>query len=135
VHEMFRKDAVDFYGWRDEFNCSDDEFEELWSHVDDEEWSGHFAHTDAIRKQVMGNEPHWFLASLYTLPEWQGNGVGKLLLNWAIEQADATDPVTPMYLETSPAGRPVYLGCGFVAQGESNMLRRGPAVPVHKDAE
>jgi GNAT superfamily N-acetyltransferase len=135
VHEHFRKDAVDFYGWRDQYNCSDEEFEELWSHVDDKAWTGHLADTDAVRKEVLGDEPHWFLASLYTLPEWQGNGVGKLLLNWAIRQADATEPVTPLYLESSPAGRPVYMRAGFVPQGETNMLRRGPAVVMEKDTK
>ena len=133
VHEFFRRDAVEFYGWRDQFDCSDEDLEELWSHVDDEAWNGHFAQTDAVRKEALGDEPHWFLASLYTLPEWQGKGVGKMLLNWGISQADATDPVTPMYLETSAAGRPVYLRYGFVPLGESNMLRRGPVMVMDNE--
>lgn len=128
VHDLMRRDAIEFYGWREQFG-SDEELEELWSHVDDNAWTGHFIETDAVRREVMGDEAHWYLATLMTLPAWQGKGIGKLLLKWAIEQADATDPVTPMYLETSLAGRKVYMKNGFVPQGgESNMLRRGPAV-------
>ncbi|KAL5117334.1 hypothetical protein ACEQ8H_004779 [Pleosporales sp. CAS-2024a] len=121
------QDAVEFYGWRAQYAaCSDDEWEPLWSHVDDEAWSGHFARADALREKVLGQEPHWYLAVLFTFPEWQAKGVGKMLLDWAIERADATLPVTPMYLEASLAGIPVYERSGFVLLGESNMLRRGP---------
>ncbi|KAF1836412.1 acyl-CoA N-acyltransferase [Decorospora gaudefroyi] len=126
VHNVFRKSAVDFYGWADAFDPSED-FEEMWAHVDDEQWDGHFAHSDAVRSEVLGDEPHWYLATLFTRPEWQGRGVGALLLNWGIEQADAYDPPTPLYLEASVAGRPVYLRSGFVPVGDHNMIRRGPA--------
>lgn len=128
VHNFFRKSAVDYYGWRDQFKCSDDEFEELWSHVDDEQWNGHFASSDAVRTEILGDEPHWYLATLFTWPEWQGRGVGKLLLDWAIKQADANHPPTPMYLESSLMARAVYMHCGFVPQGEDNFVRRGPVV-------
>jgi GNAT superfamily N-acetyltransferase len=128
IHDFFRKSAVDFYGWRDQYNCSDEEFEELWSGMSEEHWNGQFARTDQTRKDVLGDESHWYLAPLYTFPGWQGRGVGKLLLNWAIEQADATDPVTPMYLDSAPTARAVYMHCGFVPTGEYNMVRRGPAV-------
>jgi len=128
VRDLMRRDSVEFYGWRSFFG-TDAELDELWSHVDDKAWSGHYIETDALRQEVLGDEPHWYLASLMTLPAWQGRGVGRMLLDWAIEQADATVPVTPMYLETSVVGRKVYLKNGFVPQGgEGNMLRRGPAV-------
>lgn len=127
VHCLFRKDAVDFYGWRDQYD-SNDAFEELWAHVDDEQWSGHFAHTDAVRKEILGDEAHWYLATLFTWPEWQGRGVGSILLDWAIEQADANIPPTPMYLESSVMAKAVYVHRGFVPQGDYNLLRRGPAI-------
>jgi GNAT superfamily N-acetyltransferase len=135
VHEFLRRDAVEFYGWRSQFG-SDAELRELWSHVDDAAWSGHFAETDALRKEVLGDEPHWYLATLFTLPEWQGKGIGKMLLGWAIEQADATEPITPMYLETSVAGRKGYLKSGFVPMsGPGNMTRRGPVIVREEGGE
>jgi hypothetical protein len=54
--------------------------------------------------------------------------VGKKLMMWAIDQADSTDPPTPMYLESAPTARAVYMHLGFVPQGKVNMLRRGAAV-------
>lgn len=48
-----------------------------------------------------------------------------------IDVADATDPPTPMYLEASAAGRPVYESLGYVAIPEEDhgdwvvMVRRG----------
>lgn len=128
IHNVNSKSAVDFYGWRDQYDCSDEEFEELWSTFDQNQWDGQFAEEDKLRKEVMGEEPHWFLGSLFTCPGWQGRGVAKLLLNWAIEQADATDPLTPMYLESSDMARAVYMHCGFVPQGAHNFVRRGPAI-------
>ena len=76
----------------------------------------------------MKGEPHWFLAPLCTWPEYQGKGVGRRLLQWAIDIADAQDPVTPLYLESADYARAVYMHMGFVPQGKVNMVRRGPAV-------
>jgi GNAT superfamily N-acetyltransferase len=98
-------------------------------------WDEQFADDDRQRKELLGDEPHWYLAPLCTFPEWQGRGVGKLLLNWAIEQADATDPVTPLYLESAPTARAVYMHCGFVPQGAYNFIRRGPAIVKGLEAE
>jgi GNAT superfamily N-acetyltransferase len=135
IHNYFRKSAVDFYGWRDQYNCSDEKFEELWSQVDDENWNKHIADNDDVRKSVFGDEPHWYLAPIFTWPEWQGRGVGKLLLDWAIEQADANDPPTPLYLESAPTARPVYMHCGFVPLGKTDFVRRGPAIVRGLEAE
>lgn len=128
VHNFLRRSAVDFYGWKDQYKFSDSELEEMWSHVDDEQWNGYFARCDTWREEILGDEPHWYLASLFTLPKWQGRGAAKLLLNWAIEPADANDPPTPLYLESSVMAMPVYVHCGFVKQNENNFLRRGPVV-------
>lgn len=107
---------------------SDEDIKELFTHVDDEAWSATFAKDDITRSEVTNGEPHWYLAPLLTWPEYQGRGIGKKLLVWAMDQADATEPKTPMYLESAPTARAVYMHCGFVPQGEYNMLRRGPAV-------
>lgn len=105
---------------------TDDEIEEMFAHVDDEAWSAQFAKDDETRRQIFGGEGHWYLAPLLTWPEWQGRGVGKRLLEWAIERADGGEEVVPMYLESAPSARAVYLHCGFLPVGEVNFVRRGP---------
>ncbi|KAF2000652.1 hypothetical protein P154DRAFT_192352 [Amniculicola lignicola CBS 123094] len=126
IHNHFRKSAVDFYGWREKLGWSDEEFEEMWKGVDLEAWDGTFSKDDETRKEVLGEEEHWYLAPLYTLPGFQGRGVGTRLLDWAFKQADATSPVTPCYLESAPTARAVYMHAGFVPVGNINFVRRGP---------
>lgn len=46
-------------------------------------------------------------------PNAQGRGVGKLLMNWGLQQASAADPPLAVWLESSPAGYPIYLRFGF----------------------
>ncbi|KAH8727008.1 acyl-CoA N-acyltransferase [Phaeosphaeriaceae sp. PMI808] len=134
IHSHFRRSAVDFYSWKEKMGWTDAEIDEMWSNVSDEEWNGTIAKDDDSRRKSLGDEPHWYLAPLFTWPEYQGRGVGKKLLQWAIEQADATEPFTPMYLESAPTARAVYMHCGFVPQGGANFLRRGPAI-VKEDEE
>ncbi|KAI9696899.1 MAG: hypothetical protein M1820_007974 [Bogoriella megaspora] len=68
------------------------------------------------RERVMGSrKDYWYLASLLTHEEYQRKGVAKLLLNWGIEQADRDG--ADIYLESSPAGLPVYKKFGFKPEG------------------
>ncbi|KAF2704963.1 hypothetical protein K504DRAFT_460751 [Pleomassaria siparia CBS 279.74] len=128
VHNIWRKSAAAFYGWQDKFGWTDDEFEEWWQGPA-LDWDEEFEKNDGYRKELLGDEPHWYLTPLLTFPEHQGKGVGKRLLDWAIDQADATDPVTPMYLESAPTAKAVYMHVGFVEQSAGyNFLRRGPLV-------
>lgn len=113
---------------------SDAELDELFAHVDDEAWSGTFIKNDEVREKLV-TEPHWYLTTLFTWPEWQGRGVAKRLLSWAIDQADATEPPTPLYLESSDLARAIYTHVGFVPQGPKNFLRRGPKVLGEVEAE
>lgn len=128
VHNIFRRSAITFYGWQEKMGWSDADVDQMFAHVDDEAWSGGYVKGDEIRSQVMNGEPHWYLAQLITWPEWQGRGVGKRLLDWAIKQADAEVPPTPMYLEASAMSRAVYMHVGFVQVGEKNYVRRGPRI-------
>ena len=134
VHNVFRRSAFAYYGWQDCLGWSDAELAELFEHVSDD-WNEQFAKDDDERNEVMKGEPHWYLAPLITWPEFQGRGVGSRLMDWAIRQADATDPVTPMYLEARPSARPVYMHVGFVPVGNMNMVRRGPAIVRGLEAE
>ena len=135
VHGLFRKDAVQYYGWQEKMGWSDADIEEMWKGVSIEAWDGTFAKDDKLREELMKGEPHWHLATFITWPEWQGRGAGTKLMMWAIEQADKTDPVTPMYLESAPSARAVYMRFGFKPQGAINFLRRGPAIVTGLEAE
>jgi GNAT superfamily N-acetyltransferase len=135
VHNPFRRDSIAFYGLQERMGWSDADIDELFAHVDDVAWNGNLANYDEVRSKFFGGEKHWYLASLFTWPGWQGRGVAKKLLSWAIEKADAKSPPTPIYLETSPPARAVYMHVGFVPHGESGMCRRGPKVVKALEAE
>ncbi|OAK94439.1 hypothetical protein IQ06DRAFT_260612 [Phaeosphaeriaceae sp. SRC1lsM3a] len=128
IDNYLHRSAVSSFRWQEKMKWTNAEIDEMWAHVSDEQWNGEILRYDDIRREVLGDEPHWFLAPLMTWPEFQGRGVGKKLLMWAIDQADATTPPTPMYLESAPTARAVYMHCGFVPAGKVNMVRRGPAV-------
>ncbi|KAF2022348.1 hypothetical protein BU24DRAFT_417995 [Aaosphaeria arxii CBS 175.79] len=126
--------AADFYGWKGGV-WTQEEFDEMWAGTDIGAWDGSMKKGDDVRREILAGEKHWYLAPLFTWPEWQGKGVGKRLLDWAIEQADATEPVTPMYLESAPYARAVYMHVGFKPVGDSNFLRRGPAIVKGLEAD
>ena len=75
----FRRDAVDAFKWQDRMKWSDAELNEMWAGVSDEQWNGQQIEYDNIRRELMGDEPHWFLSPVITWPEYQGRGVGKKL--------------------------------------------------------
>lgn len=107
----------------------------MWAHTDLEAWDATFEKDTAGRAEWFKGEKHWYLAPLMTWPGWQGRGVGKRLLDWALERADATVPVTPLYLESVPHARAVYMHVGFVPIGEYQFERRGPRVVRGLEAE
>ena len=128
VHNVWRRSAVDFYKWQEQMGWSDEEVDEMWEHTSIENWDGQFSKDDGIRAETMKGEPHWYLAPLCTWPSYQGRGVGRLLLQWAIDIADKESPPTPLYLESADYARAVYMHMGFVPQGPANLVRRGPAI-------
>lgn len=56
--------------------------------------------------------------------------MGRELLHWALDQADAQSPPVTCYLEALPNARPVYMHEGFKAvEGKGMvMIRRKAAV-------
>ncbi|GAA6060400.1 hypothetical protein JCM10212_004653 [Sporobolomyces blumeae] len=106
----------------------DDEAED-WEAFDWERWNAMLSGYDAVRKEKMGDEEHWYLGPLWTAVDYQGEGIASALLAEVIAIADSTTPPTPMYLEASPAGQPVYAKMGYVRIDgtETAMLRRGAA--------
>ncbi|KAF2743625.1 acyl-CoA N-acyltransferase [Sporormia fimetaria CBS 119925] len=125
-HNIWLRSAAEFFGWAEKCKWSEADMEDMWAGTDKEAWDEKFLKYERVRKEIVGEEKHWYLAPLFTFPEFQGKGVASLLLRWAIEKADATDPVTPLYLESSLAGYPIYKRFGFVPIKDYNMLRRGP---------
>ncbi|GJN91841.1 hypothetical protein Rhopal_004864-T1 [Rhodotorula paludigena] len=52
-----------------------EEEREAWEQVDWEKWNGMLEKYDVVRRQVMGEEPHWYLGPLWTHPDYQGQPV------------------------------------------------------------
>ena len=79
--------------------------------------------------------PHWYLAVLGVAPEWQGRGLGSLLMRPAFDEMDAAR--LPAYLETSTfRARTLYERHGFVVTGELNVPMGGPPIwLMWRDAE
>jgi len=57
-------------------------------------------------------DPHWYLMALGVAPEWQGQGLGSVLVRHGVERAGAED--MPVYLETETGPNvPFYRKLGF----------------------
>ena len=71
--------------------------------------------------------PHWYLAIMGVDPQWQGRGIGSMLMQPALETLDAQR--TPAYLEASTRrSRALYERHGFVVTGEFNLPSGGPTL-------
>ncbi|PVI03776.1 acyl-CoA N-acyltransferase [Periconia macrospinosa] len=64
-----------------------------------------------VRRKYMGTKPFVFLSLLVVHPDHQRRGAGAQLLQWGIEKADELR--LPCFLESSDAGKPLYLKYGF----------------------
>ena len=53
-----------------------------------------------------------YLMNIYTRPEFRGQGAGKKIVSWLIDQATQRG-ITKIYLETSITGRSLYQEMGF----------------------
>lgn len=53
-----------------------------------------------------------YLMNIYTTPAFRGQGVGREIVNWLIQQAEQRG-ITKIYLETSTSGRSLYQKMGF----------------------
>jgi len=67
-----------------------------------------------------GGGPHWYLLSVGTRPERQGQGLGKSLLEQGTAQADAAG--LPCYLETATEENVAfYSKRGFEVTGQAEV--------------
>lgn len=72
------------------------------------------------------HEPHWYLNVVSTLPEHQGRGLGRRVLEPVLARCDAEG--VPAYLEsTNPRNRSLYRRMGFVETDEI-ALDGGPSM-------
>ena len=62
-------------------------------------------------KDIMGDRPHWYLELLSTRNEYQRKGIGRILLQWGIDKADADG--LECYLGSTPQGKGLYEKFGF----------------------
>ncbi|KAF2006336.1 acyl-CoA N-acyltransferase [Amniculicola lignicola CBS 123094] len=68
----------------------------------------------AKRKQIMGEEEHWYLAALATLPKSQRRGAGSMLMSEFCKQVDEAGHRS--YVTASRLGRPTYERFSFQTQ-------------------
>ncbi|KAI3319242.1 acyl-CoA N-acyltransferase [Xylariaceae sp. AK1471] len=77
----------------------------------------------AKRKKIMGEEEHWYIGVLATLPKHQRRGAGTLLMTEFCKQADQTGHLS--YVEASPLGKPTYQRFGFETQDTFSVVVDG----------
>jgi GNAT superfamily N-acetyltransferase len=69
--------------------------------------------------------PHWYLAAIGVVPEWQGRGFGAALMRGVLERCDAEG--LPAYLEAgTPRSRELYAREGFEVLEECRYASDGP---------
>ncbi|KAK0315740.1 hypothetical protein LTR01_001040 [Friedmanniomyces endolithicus] len=87
------------------------------------------------KEEQLGGKPFVYLHILATHPKHHRRGVGAMHLRWGFEQAEKLG--LPVYLESSPIGRPLYERNGFEIKGWLPFDGReyGAQVRVLDDAE
>ncbi|KAF2137611.1 uncharacterized protein K452DRAFT_291428 [Aplosporella prunicola CBS 121167] len=63
-----------------------------------------------------GNNNFWYLFSICVSPDYQRKGIGAILMQWGMDQADKDG--LPIYLESTPAGYSLYKKMGLETIGE-----------------
>jgi len=83
-----------------------------------------FTKTDAYRHRDCPN-PHWYLDGLAVSPNTQGKGIGGLLLQPVLQQADRQGEICYLYTSTDRAVK-FYQRHGFVVRNELRILKDAP---------
>jgi GNAT superfamily N-acetyltransferase len=77
-------------------------------------------------------EPHWYLAMIATRPDRQGQGLGTVLMQHALETVD--EQHMPAYLESSnPRNVTLYERHGFVVTGTIDVAGGPPLTPMWRE--
>ena len=93
-----------------------------------------FLATEIRLHKETASEPHWYLAMLGVVPEFQGKGIGGRLIQPVLQEADRTK--MPCYLETSTAAAVRFyqrygfeiVHQGIFAEREYWTMKRKPQV-------
>ncbi|KAJ5261294.1 acetyltransferase [Penicillium angulare] len=83
-----------------------------------EKCNGFFNTLEENRKQVMGDEKHFYLDTLCTHPDYWRRGAGSMLVQWGCDLAD--EQGVSAYVDASKKGAPLYQKFGFVDNGDPN---------------
>ncbi|KAK9239687.1 GNAT family acetyltransferase [Lipomyces kononenkoae] len=74
---------------------------------------------------TMGQRPHSYPNIIFTLPEHQGKGIGRAMLNWGLSKADKLG--LESWLDASVFGFSLYQSVGFLTYGSNNVRVEMPA--------
>lgn len=89
-----------------------------------------FSRAEGHRERYMP-QPHWYLAGLGVASECQGQGIGEILLQPVLKQADLESQ--PCYLETSTEGGVrFYQRQGFEVIAKTQLLENAPPMWMMK---
>lgn len=121
-----------------------------WQHVDMDKYEQIWTEWDDMRQSLMAGKDHWCrfllprgspcaiqkppdqdsplacastdLCPIWVKNEYQGCGIGKLLMQEILDKCDKHSPPTAVYLEATPEGAPLYKKLGFVEVGKSEYV-------------
>lgn len=65
-----------------------------------------------------------YLMNIYTQPAFRQNGVGRIIVEWLVGQAEERN-ITKIYLETSKQGHSLYRNMGFEDMPDYMKLTKG----------
>lgn len=127
---VFRATNPETLDWTGKCGWTSEQRQQLWSHVRpslNEEMTSY----EKGRVQELGDAPNMYIGPLCVAKAYRGRGIGKLLLQWGIDMAEAMEPPVPVLLDAFPNARPVYYHLGFEQTrekeaGSENLLIRRP---------
>ncbi|MGM4954345.1 GNAT family N-acetyltransferase [Bradyrhizobium barranii] len=97
------------------------------------EISEHMAHLRQGMAEHHPSEPHWYLPLIAVDPNWVGQGLGTLLMKYALQRCD--EQGIAAYLESSnPENIPFYQRHGFKPIGEIQHGCSPPLTPMLRKA-
>ncbi|GAA6023845.1 hypothetical protein JCM10207_005393 [Rhodosporidiobolus poonsookiae] len=126
---LWHRPGAPIFNLKRRFGEESDEDSENWVGVDPEAWNGKWGGWDEVRKGIMGEQPHWYLAPIWVIPQYHGKGIGRKLITQVLDMADQQSPSVPIYLEASADGKKMYEKLGFVVEGGGEyveMVRWSP---------
>ncbi|GAA98987.1 uncharacterized protein L969DRAFT_50781 [Mixia osmundae IAM 14324] len=94
---------------------------ESWQGVNIAAHKNLFDGYDRERREILKDQPHWYLGPIVVDEAHQRRGIASLLLKQGTDLADSSDPPLPHYLEATEAGCPVYQKLGWELAARRKM--------------